>query len=101
MNFPAFEPASGPCLMAAFVMSISNWLSGLTHKMKEVHHYQVLDPATGEWVIPPLKCTAERVAQLNGKIINGTMNQVAQASLDNDGCYDPGTWEEKRREPST
>lgn len=32
--------------------------------MKEVHHYQFLDPVTGEWIIPPLKCTEERIAQL-------------------------------------
>ena len=79
-------------------MSISNWLSGFRPRMREVHHYQVLDPATGEWVVPPLKCTAERIAQLNGKIINGTMNQVAAASLDSNGCYDPGTRKEKPRE---
>ena len=57
--------------------------------MKEVHHYRVLDPATGEWFIPPVKCTAERIAQLNGKNISGTMNQLAQSSLDEDGRYDP------------
>jgi len=66
--------------------------------MREVHDYQVLHPATGEWVVPPLKCTAERIAQLNGKIINGTMNRVAAASLDNNGCYDPGTRKVKHRE---
>ena len=63
--------------------------------MIEVHHYKVLDPTTGEWVIPPLKCTSERIAKLNGKIINGTMNVVARASLDRDGCYDPKTARDK------
>ena len=57
----------------------------------EVHHYKVLDPATGEWAIPPLKCTAERIKQLDGKIIAGTMDIVARSSLDKDGCYDPKT----------
>jgi len=45
--------------------------------------------------LPPLKCTAERIAKLNGKIINGTMNVVYWSSLDKDGCYDPGTAREK------
>ena len=58
---------------------------------REVHHYKVLDPAKGTWVIPALKCTAERIAALNGQIIDGTMSVVARASLDQDGCYDPGT----------
>ena len=75
--------------MAVFVMTISNWLSGFRFMTREVHHYKVLDPAKGEWVIPTLKCTAERIAQLNGQIINGTMDVVARASLDKDGCYDP------------
>ena len=67
---------------------------------REVHHYKVLDPATGEWINPPLKCTAERIAQLNGKIINSTMEVVARVSLDKDGCYDPARpLKEVRREP--
>ena len=70
-------------------MTISNWLSGFLPMTREVHHYKVLDPAKSEWVIPPLKCTAERIAQVNGKIINGTMSVVARSSLDKDGCYDP------------
>jgi hypothetical protein len=78
-------------------MTFPNWLSGLRPRMKEVHHYKVLDPATGEWIIPPLKCTAERIAQMNGKIINGTMNVVSRSSLDNNGCYDPGTARDKPR----
>ena len=73
------------------MMNLSNWLSAFRPRMREVHHYKVLDPATGEWIIPPLKCTAERIAQLNGQIINGTKDVVARASLDKDGCYDPRT----------
>ena len=79
------------------MMTFSNWLSGFRPRMKEVHHYKVLDPATGEWIIPPLKCTVEHIAQLNGKIINGTMNVVSRSSLDKDGCYDPGTARKKPR----
>jgi hypothetical protein len=63
--------------------------------MIEIHHYKVLDPMTGGWIIPPLKCTVERIAQVNGKIVEGTMNVVARASLDQDGCCDPGTARDK------
>jgi hypothetical protein len=72
-------------------MNIRNWLSGLRPGMIEVHHYKVLDPATGSWTIAPLKCTAESIAKLNGQIVNGTMDVVARTSLDKDGCFDPKT----------
>jgi hypothetical protein len=65
---------------------------------REVHHYKVLDSATGEWVIPPFKCTAERIAELNGQIIDGTMSVVSRASLDKEGCYDPGTARDAKRQ---
>jgi hypothetical protein len=57
--------------------------------MVEVHHYKVLDTATGNWVVPPLKSTAERIAEMKGEIIAGTMDAVARTSLDKDGCYNP------------
>ena len=57
--------------------------------MIEVHHYKVLNPTTGEWVIPPFKCSAERIAELKGEIVGGTKQTVARASLDKDGRYDP------------
>ena len=72
-------------------MTIYNWLSGFRPRMVEVHHYKVLDASTDQWTIPPLKCTAARIALLNGKIIEGTMNVVARASLDKEGCIDPKT----------
>ena len=76
-------------------MNISNWLSGLRPGMTEVHHYKVLNPATGSWTIAPLKCTAERITKLNGQIVNGTMDVVARTSLDKDGCFDPQTAHKK------
>ena len=72
-------------------MTISNWLSGFWSMTREVHHYKVLGPAKEEWIVPPLKCTSERIEELNGQIIDGTMSVVALASLDKDGCFDPGT----------
>jgi hypothetical protein len=77
-------------------MKVYNWLSGLRPKMIEVHHYRVLDPATEQWVVPPLKCTAAAISRLKGLIIAGTMQIVARASLDKEGCYDP---KQSRKEP--
>jgi hypothetical protein len=71
-------------------MKIGNWLSGLGRsKMIEVHHFKILDAATGKWIVPPLKCSEKRILELKGKILDGTMEIVARASLDKDGCYDP------------
>jgi len=72
-------------------MKIPNWLSGMGTKMIEVHHYKILEPKSGTWMVAPHKCTAERIKQLDGKIIAGTMDIVARSSLDKDGCYDPKT----------
>jgi hypothetical protein len=77
-------------------MNVLNWLSGLRPTMIEVHHFKVLDAATGEWVIPPHKCSAETISKLKGEIITGTKEVVARASLDKDGCYDPM---QPRKEP--
>ena len=57
--------------------------------MIEVHHFKILEPKTGAWTVVPYKCTAERIKQLNGQIIAGTMDIVARSSLDKDGCYNP------------
>jgi hypothetical protein len=71
-------------------MKIGNWLSGRRQsKMIEVHHFKVFDDATGKWVIPLYKCSEARILELKGKIIDSTMEIVARASLDKDGCYDP------------
>jgi hypothetical protein len=78
-------------------MKVYNWLSGLRPRMIEVHHYRVLDPATGNWVVAPLKCTAQDISRLEGLIIAGTMEIVAHSSLDKDGCYDP---KQSRNEPA-
>jgi hypothetical protein len=72
-------------------MKFYNWLSGLRLKMIEVHHYKVLDAATGKWIVAPLKCAAEGISKLKGQIIAGTMDVVARSSLDKDGYYDPKT----------
>ena len=72
-----------------------NWLSGARPRMIAVHHYKILDPIKGQWVVPPFKCKAEQISKLKGKIIDGTMNVVARASLDKDGCYDPKTARDK------
>jgi hypothetical protein len=69
-------------------MTVYNWL-GLRPKMIEIHHYKVLDSVAGKWVVPPMKCSAARIAELKGEIIAGTMDVVARASLDQDGSYDP------------
>jgi hypothetical protein len=65
--------------------------------MIEVHHYKVLDPSTGKWVIPPLKGSAEAIAKLHGEIVGGTKQIVARASLDPNGFYDPM---QPRKEPT-
>ena len=79
-------------------MKIGNWLSGLGRtKMIEVHHFKILDAATGKWIVPPHKCSEKRILELKGKIVDGTMEIVARASLDKDGCYDP---ELSRKNPS-
>jgi hypothetical protein len=65
--------------------------------MIEVHHFKVLDPATGEWVVPPHKCSAETIAELKGEIIAGTKQVVARSSLNENGCYDPM---QPRKEPT-
>lgn len=54
-----------------------------------VWHYLVKDRATGEEIIGPDKCTVECVEALGGRIIQGTMEVVAKASLDPDGHYRP------------
>ena len=61
-------------------MKFHNWLSGLRPRMIEVHHYKVLDSTTGNWVVPPYKCTAEGIAEVKGEIA-GTMEVVARSSL--------------------
>ena len=71
-------------------MKFYNWLAERGRpKMIEVHHFKVLDASTGKWVIPPYKCSEQRITELKGKIIDSTMEIVARASLDKDGCYDP------------
>ena len=72
-----------------FVMNDYNWLSGLRPRMIEVHHYKVLDPETGKWVVAPLKCSAESISNSNGLIIACTMEIVGRSCLNRDGCYDP------------
>jgi hypothetical protein len=57
--------------------------------MIEVHHFKVMDAATGKWIIPPYKCSEKRILELKGKIVASTMEIVARSSLDKDGCYDP------------
>jgi hypothetical protein len=78
-------------------MTFYNWLSGLRPKVIEVHHYKVLDAATGKWVVAPFKCTVKRIAKLKGEIIGGTMEVVARSSLDKKGNYDP---KQSRKNPS-
>jgi hypothetical protein len=58
-------------------------------KMIEVHYFKVLDTTTDKWVMQPFKCSEKRILELNGQIVGSTMEIVARASLDNDGCYDP------------
>ncbi len=70
-------------------MNFHNWLSGVRPEVIEVHHYKVFNPVTKKWVIPPRKCTAERIVAVEGKIIAGTNQSVALVSLDADGCYEP------------
>ena len=57
--------------------------------MIEVHHFKVLDAASGKWIVPPYKCSEKRILELKGQIVASTMEIVARASLDRDGCYDP------------
>ena len=57
--------------------------------MIEVHHFKVLDVATGKWSYPPYKCSEARIAELKGEIIGSTKQIVARASLDKEGCYHP------------
>jgi hypothetical protein len=71
-------------------MKVFNWLAGRGRpEMIEVHHFKVLDAATGKWVIPSYKCSEKRIAELKGDIILSTMQIVARSSLDKDGCYHP------------
>lgn len=71
-------------------MKVYNWLAGRRErKMIEVHYFKVLDTATGEWVMQPFKCAEKRILELKGKIVGSTMEIVARASLDKDGCYHP------------
>ena len=58
-------------------------------KMIEVHYFKVLDAIAGTWVLQPFKCSEQRILELNGKIVGSTMEIVARASLDKDGCYNP------------
>jgi hypothetical protein len=64
--------------------------------MIEVHHFKVLDEATGKWVVPLYKCSEARIAELKGHVIGNTMQIVARASLDKDGCYQPEKRETKQ-----
>jgi hypothetical protein len=70
------------------VMDDYNWLSGISSRMIEVHHFKVLDPETGKWVVPPHKCSAETISKVKGQILGGTTEMVARSSVDKDGCYD-------------
>ena len=53
--------------------------------MKEVHHFKFWDIKSGDWVIPPLKSTAERIKKAGGKIIPNTMEMVPNSAVDSEG----------------
>jgi hypothetical protein len=58
-------------------------------EMIEVHYFKVLDTTMNKWVMQPFKCSELRILELKGRIVGSTMEIVARASLDRDGCYRP------------
>jgi len=77
--------------LAFFAGIWTRWTSvrKVKEAMVQVHHYKVPDVNTGDWTVPPLKSTAERIARISGEIIPSTMEMVALSSLDSEGRYDP------------
>ena len=55
--------------------------------MVMVYRFRVLDPETGEWVVQLAKATEQRIAQVEGRIIEGSAEDVPNASVDQRGYY--------------
>ena len=57
--------------------------------MKQVHQFKVWNIYKDEWVVQPSKRTAERIAEIGGIIVPGTVEMVSETLLDAEGSYVP------------
>jgi hypothetical protein len=57
--------------------------------MVTVHHFRVWDIMRGEYLIPSLKSTTQRIQEVKGEIIPETAEEVERSALDKEGRYDP------------
>ena len=55
----------------------------------EVHHFKVWNNRLGDWEIPDMKRTAKAIGDVNGVIIEGTMERVFESDLDSHGRIFP------------
>ena len=53
--------------------------------MVTVYRFRVKDLGTDEWVVQISKATAQRIAQIGGRIIDGTSEEVSSSTVDEDG----------------
>jgi hypothetical protein len=57
--------------------------------MVTVHRFKLADPTTGGWSVQLIKCTEQRIAQMGGRIIAHTAEQVDPSLIDSEGRYIP------------
>jgi hypothetical protein len=55
--------------------------------MVRVYRFRVKDPESDEWIVQLSKATQRRIAQIDGRIIEGSGEDVPDSSVDQEGYY--------------
>jgi hypothetical protein len=54
-----------------------------------VFHFRIWDFTKGEWIVQPLKSTAENIKEIGGEVIPESGEEIDPSELDEYGRYDP------------